>query len=149
MSTAIADRIERLHRWYCDNALRLPLTPEVQRLWFTFFKQGYNGKQLALVIRYLGVMIRRDKRQAGALKLSNLLEQTEEGMLLKFAEDLALAEQWQHGGRRPATPLPEGESDEVSPASQSPATPAASAPKITPETALQHLAALEALKRRI
>lgn len=44
-----AGRIHRLPDWYCQKVMRIRLTTEVDRLWFEFFKQGYNGKQLAAV----------------------------------------------------------------------------------------------------
>ena len=85
------ERIEALHEWYQANVMDVPLRPEVERLWFEFFRQGYNGHQLAHVIRYLRQQIARDKRNPGALKLTSLLERSEDGSLLKFAEDLGLA----------------------------------------------------------
>lgn len=147
----ITKRISDLHAWYQTSVLRIPLTPEVQRLWFTFFKQGHNGHQLALVVRYLRVQIKRDKRQQGALKISNLLEQTEEGTLLNFAEDLALAEQWQRGGSTAAAPLPPAEMAEApAPASAPFLKPAtAPAPKLSPEQIQRHLAALTETKRSL
>lgn len=101
-------RIPRLHDWYRTNVMKLPLTAEVERLWLAFFKQGFNGPDLKMVILYLRGQIRAGKRNEGALKLTNLLERTEDGTLLKFAQDLGLAESAKHG-RRPLTPLPDGE----------------------------------------
>ncbi len=102
----IRDRIRALHAWYCDNVMNVPLLPEVERLWLGFFKAGYNGHQLAAVIRYLRREIGRSARNAGSLKLSNLLAISEDGSLLKFAEDLAMS------GYRPkkmtALPVSEG-----------------------------------------
>lgn len=85
------DRVQALHAWYCDNVMHVPLVPEVERLWLGFFRAGYNGHQLASVIHYLRRQISQSKRNVGALKLSNLLQISEEGSLVKFAEDLALS----------------------------------------------------------
>ncbi len=105
MSESTPERIRALHAWYCENVMDVPLRPEVERLWFEFFQQGYNGHQLAHVIRYLRKQITREKRNQGALKLSNLLERSEDGSLLKFAEDLGLAGY----RRRPMSALPVSE----------------------------------------
>lgn len=87
----VRDRIQALHAWYCDNVMSVPLAPEIERLWLGFFKAGYNGHQLAAVIQYLRRQIAQSKRNIGSLKLTNLLQISEEGSLVKFSEDLALS----------------------------------------------------------
>ena len=110
------ERIAALHAWYQANVLAQRITPEVERLWFAFFQQGYNGQQLARVIRYLRGQISVGKRNEGCLKLRNLLALDAAGSLTAFDEDLALAT-----GRRNLqvdrkfAPLPEGESAPAAP----------------------------------
>lgn len=101
-SLPMHERAQALHDWYRENVMTVPLVPEVERLWLGFFKAGYNGHQLASVIGYLRRQIGQSKRNVGALKLTNLLQISEDGSLLKFAEDLALS------GYKPRklTPLP-------------------------------------------
>lgn len=120
------DRVQALHGWYCDNVMFVPLVPEVERLWLGFFRAGYNGHQLASVIQYLRRQIGMSKRNVGALKLSNLLQISEDGSLVKFAEDLALS------GYRPRrlSALPATETGGVT---GLPARPAAPSPTRTIE----------------
>lgn len=105
----MAERIAALHAWYAANVLPVRLTPEAERLWFDFFKQGFNGQDLALVIRYLRGQIRMGKRNEGALRLTNLLARSEEGSLVGFDETLALAKVWKSGGPAKLSALPETE----------------------------------------
>lgn len=105
-------RIRALHEWYRANVLSIPLSPEVERRWWTFFNQGYNGQQLARVVRWLRNQISAGKRNAGSLKLSVLLDWSEDGSLMRFAEDLALAEASAKGRLSPdrsLSQLPDGE----------------------------------------
>lgn len=88
---SLGERITPLHAWYQANVLAQRLTPEVERLWLSFFKQGYNGKQLARVVRYLRSQISLGKRNEGCLLLRNLLGPDESGSLTAFDEALALA----------------------------------------------------------
>jgi hypothetical protein len=106
----LAQRIAALHAWYQNNVLPQRLTPEVERLWFTFFQQGYNGQQLARVVRYLRGEIAERRRNAGALKLRNLLALDEGGSLTAFDEDLALASAGQNlRSDKRLAPVPDGE----------------------------------------
>ena len=134
-------RIERLHRWYCDSVLDIKLLPEVQRLWNEFFRQEFNGPDLALVIRYLRRQIGIGKRNEGALKLTNLFERAEDGSFVKFAEDLALAKQWERGSKPKLTPLPDGEAQTTAFIGEP--QPQADAPRISEETKRRHIAALD------
>lgn len=109
----LAQRIAALHAWYQANVLPQRLTPEVERLWFTFFQQGYNGQQLARVVRYLRGEIAERRRNAGALKLRNLLALDEGGSLTAFDEDLALASAGQNlRSDRRLAPVPAEEAQE-------------------------------------
>lgn len=88
------DHIERmnlLHGWYHKYVMPVKLVPEIQRLWLGFFKADHNGIELEKVVRYLQKQIALGKRNAGSLKLTNLLATDELGSLLKFEEELALA----------------------------------------------------------
>jgi hypothetical protein len=89
--TPTHERIEKLHAWYRRNVLDVPQTPEVERLWLAWLKQGYNGNDLRDVIIYLRRQIQNGKRNSGALKLTNLFRFDEGASCLAFAEDLALA----------------------------------------------------------
>lgn len=100
-------RIHALHAWYESNVMRIRLTPEIERLWLQFFKAGYNGKDLAKVIKYLRSEINRGKRNNGSLSLSSLLRPDEAGVL-RFAIDLGLAGA-SYGVDKKLTPLPDGE----------------------------------------
>jgi len=84
-------RITALHEWYCQNVMRVRLTPEIERLWLEWLTAGYNGPQLRGVIIYLRKQISAGKRNDGALKLSNIFERAEDGSFRKFDEDLGLS----------------------------------------------------------
>lgn len=123
-------RIVALHDWYRANVLDIPLVPELERRWLAFFRQGYNGRQLARVVRWLRAEIARGRRNPGSLKLSVLLDWSEDGSLLKFAEDHAAAAA-AYSGRfatdRRLSAVPDGEGEESEeprqPISRTPATP--------------------------
>lgn len=83
-------RIHEIHRWYCDNVMSVRITPEVERLWFEWFKKGYTGEDLRAVIRYLRKEINTRSRNKGALTLGCLLGTTPEG-IYRFDTDLGLA----------------------------------------------------------
>jgi hypothetical protein len=138
-------RIERLHAWYRSEVMDLPLVPEYERRWLAFCKQGFNGQQLARVIRWLRQQIAAGKRNAGALKLSNLFEWSEDGSLLRFAEDHALAAA-QYSGRlatdRRLAPVPKGEGGPSAPPS-SQAPPPSAPPPSNPDAAARALADLK------
>jgi hypothetical protein len=149
-ATEMAMRIHALHSWYEGNVMRIRLTPEVERLWMQFFKAGYNGKDLAKVIRYLRNEISRNKRNNGCLSISSLLRPDDAGVL-RFAIDLGLATA-SYGPDKKLTPLPAGES-EAAPA-PSPGCPSAPAePRIptgpTPEQRAARLADIARLKSEL
>lgn len=142
------ERIQRLHDWYRANVLDLPLLPEVERRWLAFCRQGFNGQQLARVVRWLRQEIARNRRNPGALKISVLLDWSEDGSLLRFAEDYAAASA-AFGGRfntdRRLEPMPESEGGRPAAAPQhAPVqTPAVPVPKSDPVKAAAALADLK------
>lgn len=83
-------RIQQLHEWYCRNVMQVRLTPEVERLWFEWLRAGYSGPDLRDVIRYIRRQISINKRNEGALKLTNLIQRSEGGFI-GFDQDLGLA----------------------------------------------------------
>lgn len=88
------DAIAGLHGWYRSNVLDVRETPEWQRRWLAFLKQGYRLADLQLVVRYLQREIRASRRNQGAILLRNLLEWGPDAQFLRFDEDLALAKAW-------------------------------------------------------
>jgi len=56
-----------------------------QRWWYEFFKAGFTEQNLETVVRFLLREIKKEKRNLGALKLSNLLDP------IRFKEDLIVA----------------------------------------------------------
>jgi hypothetical protein len=56
-----------------------------ERLWYEFLRAGFNTQDLKTVITYLQKEIRANRRNVGALKLSNLLQ------LDRFEEDLNIS----------------------------------------------------------
>lgn len=63
----------------------LSLRFDRERLWFEWWRAGFQLNDLRRVIRYLQREIRESRRNVGALKLSNLLQ------LDRFEEDLAIS----------------------------------------------------------
>lgn len=90
MSAATLQRIIALHDWYCRNVMTMRRTPEVERLWKEWLDAGYNGNDLRDVIRYIRKQIALNKRNEGALKLTNLFQRSEHGFV-GFDMDLGLA----------------------------------------------------------
>jgi hypothetical protein len=147
------DRIGRLHAWYRDNVMDVPLVPELERRWLAFIRQGYNGRQLARVIRWLRMEIARGRRNPGSLKLTVLLDWSEDGSLVRFAEDHALACA-AFGERldpdRRLTSLPPGEGASESPARPQPSRGAAvDRPVSDPAAAAAALAQLKRFRESL
>jgi hypothetical protein len=67
-----------------------------ERLWCEFLRAGFNAQDLERVLSYLQREIRSQRRNIGALKLSNLLQ------LDRFEEDLNIS----RVRLRPPTPPP-------------------------------------------
>ena len=81
-----ADAILQAHQLYCHltgQSLRLGFDRE--RLWYELLRTGYGLEDLRSVIAYLQREIRAQRRNVGALKLSNLLQ------LDRFEEDLNIS----------------------------------------------------------
>lgn len=96
-------RIEAIHGWYVEaTGTKLGLAA-FERRWFEFLKE-FNESEFRAVFAYLRKQVKHDKRNAGALKLTNLLD------VERFAEDLALTQTNLHKplpGHKPK-PVPEG-----------------------------------------
>lgn len=100
----LKERIQTAHAWFCKYTdQRLGLTAWNERLWFDFFKAGYNVPQLKKVIDSRLRGIRSGERRPGGLKLSNLLDPD------LFGEDLAILESAVLKGQR----IPRGETPEA------------------------------------
>jgi hypothetical protein len=90
------ERARKLHAWFCRATCQdLPLHMNNLRAWMDWLMAGFNGKQMALVIRYLRREIQAGRRNHGALSLRALLE------LSTFEKDLGLAQMTAGGGLDP------------------------------------------------
>jgi len=81
-----SESIRELHELYChctDQTLSLRFDRE--RLWYEFLRAGFGAADLKRVVTYLQKEIRAERRNVGALKLSNLLQ------LDRFEEDLNIS----------------------------------------------------------
>jgi hypothetical protein len=75
--------VRELHELYCHwTAQALSLRFDRERLWYEFLRAGFSATDLKRVVTYLQKEIRAERRNIGALKLSNLLQ------LDRFEEDL-------------------------------------------------------------
>lgn len=74
------------HQLYCHlTGQNLRLGYDRERQWFELLRQGYGPQDLRTVITYLQREIRAQRRNVGALKLSNLLQPD------RFEEDLQIS----------------------------------------------------------
>lgn len=79
-------QLAQLHQGYCRlTGQNLSLRFDRERLWFEFHRAGFTLADLLQVVRYLQKEIRHERRNVGALKLSNLLQ------LDRFEEDLNIS----------------------------------------------------------
>ncbi len=81
-----AAAIDQAHQLYCQltgQSVRLAFDRE--RMWFELLRLGYSLQDLRTVITYLQREIRSQRRNVGALKLSNLLQPD------RFEEDLQIS----------------------------------------------------------
>jgi hypothetical protein len=88
MNPALPDAtaIDQAHQLYCQlTGQTLRLGFDRQRMWFELLRAGYTLQDLRRVIRYLQREIRAQRRNVGALKLSNLLQAD------RFEEDLQIS----------------------------------------------------------
>lgn len=78
--------IPQAHQLYCQlTGQSLSLGFDRERMWFEILRAGYSLEDLRRLIRYLQREIRAERRNVGALKLSNLLQPD------RFEEDLNLS----------------------------------------------------------
>jgi hypothetical protein len=78
--------VRQLHQLYCQlTAQKLSLRFDRERLWYEFLRAGFSAADLEQTIAYLQREIRAQRRNIGALKLSNLLQ------LDRFEEDLNIS----------------------------------------------------------
>src|ERR1700736_3828787 len=78
--------VRELHELYCHwTAQNLTLRFDRERLWYEFLRAGFSAADLKRVLSYLQKEIRAQRRNIGALKLSNLLQ------LDRFEEDLNIS----------------------------------------------------------
>jgi hypothetical protein len=83
----LPETVRSLHAAYCRaSRMEIRLTPDRERDWFDFLKDGFNLEDLVLVCGYLNREIANGNRNPGALKFSNLVRDRE-----RFEEDLSLA----------------------------------------------------------
>jgi hypothetical protein len=79
--------VRELHELYCQwTAQTLSLRFDRERLWYEFLRAGFSAQDLKCVLTYLQKEIRAQRRNIGALKLSNLLQ------LDRFEEDLNISQ---------------------------------------------------------
>ena len=78
--------VRELHQLYCHwTAQTLSLRFDRERLWYEFLRAGFSAADLKRVVTYLQKEIGAERRNIGALKLSNLLQ------LDRFEEDLNIS----------------------------------------------------------
>lgn len=93
-----ATRIAQAHQLYCQlTGQSLSLGFDRERMWYELLRLGYSLEDLRAVVSYLQREIRAQRRNVGALKLSNLLQPD------RFEEDLQIS---RVRLRPPATPAP-------------------------------------------
>jgi hypothetical protein len=94
--------VRELHELYCQwTAQNLTFRFDRERLWYEFLQAGFNAQDLKRVIAYFQKEIRAERRNIGALKLSNLLQ------LDRFEEDLNITRVSLKGlTQRPKPPPP-------------------------------------------
>src|SRR5881628_3795100 len=81
-----AAAIEQAHQLYCQlTGQNLRLAFDRERMWYELLRAGYSLEDLRAVITYLQREIRAQRRNVGALKLSNLLQPD------RFEEDLQIS----------------------------------------------------------
>lgn len=81
-----AAAIGQAHQLYCQlTGQTLRLAFDRERMWFELLRLGYSLPDLRTVITYLQREIRAQRRNVGALKLSNLLQPD------RFEEDLQIS----------------------------------------------------------
>jgi hypothetical protein len=78
--------VRDFHQLYCHwTGQTLTLRFDRERLWYEFLRAGFSAADLKRVVTYLQKEIRAERRNVGALKLSNLLQPD------RFEEDLNIS----------------------------------------------------------
>ena len=86
MDTNTLAALRATHELYCQlTGQKLTLRFDRERLWYEFHRAGFSTEDLKIVVTYLQKEIRANRRNVGALKLSNLLQ------LDRFEEDLNIS----------------------------------------------------------
>jgi hypothetical protein len=86
MDTNTLAALRATHELYCQlTGQKLALRFDRERLWYEFLRAGFGTDELKSVVAYLQKEIRANRRNVGALKLSNLLQ------LDRFEEDLNIS----------------------------------------------------------
>src|SRR5271165_3404232 len=86
LTNSWSQSVRELHELYCHlTAQTLGLRFDRERLWYEFLRAGFGAADLKRVVTYLQKQIRAERRNIGALKLSNLLQ------LDRFEEDLNIS----------------------------------------------------------
>jgi hypothetical protein len=85
-ATPAQRHIQAAHQLYCQlTGQSLPLRFDRERHWFELLRAGFSLEDVCQVITYLQREIRSQRRNVGALKLSNLLQPD------RFEEDLHIS----------------------------------------------------------
>jgi hypothetical protein len=93
--------IAQAHQLYCQlTGQNLRLGFDRERMWFELLRAGYSLQDLRAVVTYLQREIRAQRRNVGALKLSNLLQPD------RFEEDFQISRVRLHPPPRPQPPPP-------------------------------------------
>jgi hypothetical protein len=93
--------IAQAHQLYCQlTGQNLRLGFDRERMWFELLRAGYSLQDLRAVVTYLQREIRAQRRNVGALKLSNLLQPD------RFEEDFQISRVRLHPPPRPRPPPP-------------------------------------------
>lgn len=94
-------QIQTVHQLYCQlTGQTLSLRFDRERQWFDLLRAGFGVDDVRQVILYLQREIRHQRRNVGALKLSNLLQPD------RFEEDLNIARVCLRPPSRPPPPTP-------------------------------------------
>ena len=94
-------QIQTVHQLYCQlTGQTLTLRFDRERQWFDLLRAGFGVDDVRQVILYLQREIRHQRRNVGALKLSNLLQPD------RFEEDLNIARVCLRPPSRPPPPTP-------------------------------------------
>jgi hypothetical protein len=94
-------QIQQAHRLYCQlTGQTLSLGFDRERLWYELLRAGHTPEEVRTVILYLQREIRAERRNVGALKLSNLLQPD------RFEEDLQISRVRLRPPAPPPPPLP-------------------------------------------